>query len=247
MPKRSMAATLAAAIGVIATSAVLVGVAGIQVGVLSPFVGFRVFGLGIAPGSLLALLVGLIALWRTRASAGRGGRERAWLGTGLGVALLVVLAGSVGPGYDKPAIHDVTTDIADPPAFSHALRQQRQGMNGVDYPDGGPAVPDAQRAAYPDLAPIAIPVPPDEAFARARRAADELGWAITLADPATGRLEAHDTSRIFRFVDDVAIRIKPQGTGSVVDVRSCSRVGRGDVGANAVRIAAFREALLTLD
>ena len=247
MPKRSTAATLAATIGVIATSAVLLGLVGIQLGVLSPFVGFRVFGLGIAPGSLLALLLGGVGLWRTRASTGREGRERAWLGTGLGVALFVVLAGSIGPGYDKPAIHDVTTNIADPPAFSRALRKQREDMNGVDYPDGGPGVPDAQRAAYPDLAPIAIPVPPEQAFARSRRAADELGWTITLADPATGRLEAHDTSRIFRFVDDVAIRIKPRGTGSLVDVRSSSRVGRGDIGANAARIAAFRQALLTLD
>jgi uncharacterized protein (DUF1499 family) len=44
-------------------------------------------------------------------------------------------------------------------------------------------------------------------------------------------------------VDDIRVRVRPSGEGSVVDVRSKSRVGRGDVGANAARIRAFEQAL----
>ncbi len=56
-------------------------------------------------------------------------------------------------------------------------------------------------------------------------------------------IEATDTSRMFRFVDDIAVRIRPDGTGSRVDVRSKSREGKGDLGVNAARIRRLRDAL----
>jgi uncharacterized protein (DUF1499 family) len=75
------------------------------------------------------------------------------------------------------------------------------------------------------------------------RAAESLGWQMTYDNQEAGTLEATETSRIFRFVDDISIRVRPDGTGSVIDVRSKSRVGRGDMGANARRIEAFRQKL----
>ena len=243
MPKRSVAATLAAIIGVLAISAILLGVLGIQVGFFSPFVGFRIFGLGLVPGTLLALVFGGVGLARTRAVSGRTGRGRAWVGTGIGLGQLAFLLVFAAGNADVPTIHDITTNIDDPPSFSDSLREQREAVNGVDYPDGGADVPEAQRTAYPDLAPIELDAAPGPAFERARRTAEGLGWTITQVDPKRGTLEAYDVTRIFGFIDDVAIRVRPWGTGSVIDVRSSSRVGTGDIGANAERIRAFRDAL----
>jgi uncharacterized protein (DUF1499 family) len=100
-----------------------------------------------------------------------------------------------------------------------------------------------QRAAYPDLATIRLAAPPAEAFAQAQRAAESLGWDVVAADPARGVLEAQQVSRLFRFVDDVVVRVRPADGGSLVDVRSKSRDGQGDLGVNAARIRAFAAAL----
>jgi uncharacterized protein (DUF1499 family) len=82
-------------------------------------------------------------------------------------------------------------------------------------------------------------VEPREAIARAERAARALGWTIVGSDPAQGRLEATATTFWFRFTDDIVVRVRREGAGSRLDVRSKSRVGRGDLGANARRIRAF--------
>jgi uncharacterized protein (DUF1499 family) len=71
-----------------------------------------------------------------------------------------------------------------------------------------------------------------------------MGWEIAEADAAAGRIEATDTTFWFGFKDDVVIRIRPaEDGGSIVDIRSKSRVGMSDVGANAARIRAFRDRL----
>jgi uncharacterized protein (DUF1499 family) len=80
-------------------------------------------------------------------------------------------------------------------------------------------------------------------FARAVEAARALGWEIVAAVPADGRLEATDRTRWFGFRDDVVVRVRPDGAGTRVDIRSVSRVGRSDLGTNARRIRAFVEAL----
>lgn len=240
MERRSLTAVLAALIGVLATVAVAFGAGAAHYGLVSPLAGFRLFSLGATVGMLLALLLGILGLIRTRAGSGRSGRGSAWLGTALGLALFLILALSAGPGLRAPAIHDITTNIEDPPRFSDAVRDAEGRRNGIEYPDGGPQVPELQREAYPDLQPIRLEVPPEEAFSRAEQAARELGWTVTRRAPERGTLEAYDVSAVFRFADDIAVRVRPRDPGSVVDVRSSSRVGRGDLGANAARIRAFR-------
>jgi uncharacterized protein (DUF1499 family) len=74
-------------------------------------------------------------------------------------------------------------------------------------------------------------------------AARAQGWEIVAAVPAEGRIEATDTTRFFGFKDDIVIRVKAEGAGSRVDVRSLSRVGKSDVGKNASRIRAYLIAL----
>lgn len=140
-----------------------------------------------------------------------------------------------------PPIHDITTDTAQPPEFV-AIRPLRAGApNAIEY--GGAEVARAQRAAYPDVQPVRLAVPPAVAFERALHAVQALGWDLVSADAASGRIEATDTTLWFGFKDDVVVRIRPDGTGTRIDVRSLSRVGGSDVGANAQRIRAFIRAL----
>jgi uncharacterized protein (DUF1499 family) len=167
-------------------------------------------------------------------------------GTRRGLAVLglvLALAAFIPPwqvqrsAATKPPIHDITTDTGDPPRFVAVVPLRRDARNPVEY--GGPEIAAQQRNAYPDIAPATLPLPPAQAFERAERAARAQGWDIVAAVPAEGRIEATDTTRWFGFKDDVVIRVRPEGAGSRVDVRSVSRIGRGDVGANARRIREF--------
>ena len=136
-----------------------------------------------------------------------------------------------------PHIHDITTDVTHPPQFVAVLPLRAGSPNGVAY--GGREIAELQRKAYPDIEPLVLRAPPGAASARARDAAEALGWAIVAADSATGRLEATATTFWFGFKDDIVVRVTPEGSGSRVDVRSVSRVGRSDLGTNARRIREF--------
>lgn len=140
-----------------------------------------------------------------------------------------------------PPINDITTDPDDPPAFiAAAALRKAQNLNTTDYDAKLPA---QQGRAYPDLAPILLNLLPEQAFARALGTARRLGWTITGSDTAAGRIEATETSRWFRFVDDIVIRVAPAPGGSRIDLRSSSRVGRSDFGVNAARIRRFTKAV----
>lgn len=139
-----------------------------------------------------------------------------------------------------PPIHDITTDIQYPPRFVDVLPLRKDAPNSVDYTDT--ETPARQRAAYPDILPLDLTIEPAAAFERAERAAREMGWQVVTTNSAEGRLEATATTFWFGFKDDVVVRIRPRDTlaaGCRVDIRSVSRVGRGDAGANAKRIKTF--------
>jgi uncharacterized protein (DUF1499 family) len=136
-----------------------------------------------------------------------------------------------------PPIHDITTDTEHPPPLVALLARRAGAPNSADY--GGRKIAEAQRKAYPDIAPLMLALPPQVAFTRALDVARELGWDVAAADAASGRIEATATTLWFGFQDDVVIRVSPAAAGSRVDVRSVSRVGRSDLGTNAARVRAF--------
>lgn len=140
-------------------------------------------------------------------------------------------------------IHDVTTDVNDPPAFVDAVprRAEAGALNPIEYE--GPRVAALQQQSYPDIQPVHIAAPPADVFARAVAAVQAMHWDLISADAAAGRIEATDTTALFGFKDDVVVRIRPAGDGSRIDVRSLSRIGRGDLGANAKRIRAYLQRL----
>jgi uncharacterized protein (DUF1499 family) len=131
-----------------------------------------------------------------------------------------------------PPINDISTDTANPPKYMTVARE---------YP--GAEFARQQRAAYPDIAPVMLPMPPREAFDRAVKAAEAMGWEVVGKDAQAGTIEAVDTTKWFGFKDDIAIRVSAADAGSKVDIRSKSRVGRSDIGTNARRIRAYTERL----
>lgn len=187
-------------------------------------------GLAVAAIALVTLLV-------PRTRTGNAGA--------LGLALVVSLAASALPLYwlqqarALPPINDITTDTDNPPEFVAIAPIRADAPVSAAY--GGKATADAQRAGYPDIVPIEISKPPPAAFAIALATARDMGWSIVASDEKTGRIEATATTSWFGFRDDVVIRVTSSGNGSRVDVRSHSRVGRGDLGANARRIRDFAE------
>ncbi len=136
----------------------------------------------------------------------------------------------------RPFIHDVTTDTANPPKFVAVAPLRAQAPNGVDYTTD----PAEQQKGYPDIQPFIAPdVAPADLFKRAEATARAMNWEIVAAEAAEGRIEATDTTAWWGFKDDIVIRIAAEGTGSRLDIRSMSRVGKSDIGKNAERVRAF--------
>jgi hypothetical protein len=163
------------------------------------------------------------------------------LGFVLYLGSLVRIARSV------PAIHDVTTNLDDVPQFS---RLTVRADNLENIPDEGKpelkALPPEERwkalhrAHYGDLRTVRLAAAPAETVRRVAALARDRGWDSALVDDKAGAVEATETSTFFRFKDDVVVRVRPApGGGSLVDMRSISRVGGSDVGMNAKRVRSF--------
>lgn len=147
-----------------------------------------------------------------------------------------------------PAIHDISTDLDDLPQFTRlTVREDNlENIPDMDRPELAAMTPEERwkaihRQAYGDIRTVRVPAGVEETVRRAEALARERGWEIAHVDAEGGVVEATDTTRFFRFKDDVAVRVRPapDGQGSLVDMRSISRVGGSDVGVNAARIRAF--------
>lgn len=236
----SRAATLSMALGCAGLAAFSAGPVLAQLEWASAFIAFRIMGLSLLFG-LLALAFGAVGLWQTRGVDGRSGGGRVIAGSLLGLIPLSFAAAAAVYSGNAPLINDITTDTLNPPRFIAAATDDANTGRNLDYP--GEEFAAQQRSGYPDLEPIRVPGPPSAIFNRSITAAEDLGWKLTVRDAAAGRFEAIATTRIFHFVDDIVVRIRRDGTDSIVDVRSKSRDGRGDMGANAARIRRFRDEL----
>lgn len=204
-------------------------------GVLEALQGFMLFGLGLL-SALIGGVLGLAALYTTRAGRNRSGRGLAAVGVVAALLALAIVAIGQRPGAGVPPINDISTDLADPPAFaSDPSGRGREMSLPAGFAEQIKATP-----AYQDLQPLRIARAPADVLREAETAARALEWQVAGADSATGTILASETTRLFRFVDDIVIRVRDDGSGgSLVDVRSKSRDGRGDIGANAARIRRF--------
>ena len=223
----------------VAALGVLISPLGVRFGWWGPFSGlssFRMFAQGALFGvglATAALVVGLAV--------------RPRLGLVFSIVALAAAALAAYPALKMradverlPRIHDITTDMETPPEFLAARAIRTEDQNSLDY--AGEAIAAQQRQAYPDIQPILLAVSPDEAFAIAQRAVEQFGWTLLEANRAEGRIEAVAASFWFGFKDDVVIRITDSSEGGArIDIRSASRIGRSDIGANAKRIRRFAD------
>jgi len=226
---------LAIGLSLLALIVLLIGGPGYRLGLWD--LGFGLLGvmryalyLG-AAGALLAV-VGLL-LPRIR--------ENGWgllaIALVLGACVAAVPVGVRQVASGKPFIHDITTDLDDPPAFVAVVPLRADAPNPPEY--GGEEVAEQQRSGYPELGPAHFDRPPSAVFEAALATVDAMGWTRVAAVAEDGRIEATDTTLWYGFKDDVVIRIQETPDGTRVDVRSKSRVGGSDLGKNADRIAEY--------
>jgi uncharacterized protein (DUF1499 family) len=214
--------------------------------------GLRLLAIGLGAAALALLLASgpgtRLGLWDWRTGLGLL-RSAAYLGI---AAAVVSITGLLWRSVRSAgAVALATALVLGVVSFSVPFAFQRQArsvppINDIrtDVENSAPALARAQREAYPDIAPVTLPLPPRPAFERAAAAAEAMGWEIVARDPDAGRLQAVAKTAWFGFEDDVTIRVSPAAAGSRIDIRSKSRVGRGDAGANAARIRGWRAALL---
>lgn len=206
---------------------------------LLPFpIGFLAFAVLVS----IAVVLGLIGLFGFIWQSIRGGESKAPAIKMFVIALLPLVAvGSiVRSGFGAPPIHDISTDVADPPLFVAAKAARTAEHNSADY--AGDEIAQQQKQAYPHIGPINSSLDYQAAFDRAQEVVRELGWTQLEANAAELRIEAFEETLMFGFKDDVVIRVRPTAAGSVIDLRSNSRVGLSDLGANAARIQRFSDA-----
>jgi uncharacterized protein (DUF1499 family) len=215
------------AVGLLAVLAMLLGPLAAHFAIVPPLAGFVLFALG----GIVSIVVGLASL----VQRARGRAMTA--GGALGLVAALVFLGLASRGGGHPRINDFTTDPTDPPAFRHATSLPVNAGRDMAYPADYAQI---QRECCADLHPARLRIPPAEAYATALAIARRTpSWTVVHEDAGALAIEAVSTSGLFRFQDDVAIRVRPDDGGSRIDMRSKSRDGQGDLGVNAARIRAF--------
>lgn len=133
-------------------------------------------------------------------------------------------------------INDITTTPETPPAYVEIAKLEANKDRDMNYPDSHREI---QRKLYPDLAPSRSRLSPEKLFKRVLPLAQQAGWKVVFVDEANFRLEATATTPLLKFSDDIVLEVRPEGDGSSFHMRSKSRLGRSDLGANYKRIKAF--------
>jgi uncharacterized protein (DUF1499 family) len=202
-------------------------------------------GMGVAMGVwlILAIYVLLSSLWAMYQQSWSSGGDTV-IPLVVAVIPIVLVAALVVRSQQVPSIHDITTDTQRPPVFVYAQQVRHPSHNDILYSSNNAPL---QAQAYPDIQPLSLSIAPMDVLLLVEQLVNELGWQLQGVNAAGTVVEAYDTSALLGFVDDVVIRITPiqgdGGEGSLVDVRSASRIGVSDLGANAARIAAFLKQL----
>ena len=198
-----------------------------------PIAGFLLFAASALPA--LVAVVGGAVLWIS------GERGRAAVTALVGLAPLATMALGLAKSRNLPTINDISTNLDNPPALVAAAQAPENQGKDLAYPGEFKA---QVEHAYEGLISLQLAIPADAAFKLARQVAEaQPHWKLTRVDPAALTLEGEETAGIFQFTDDFVIRILPLDGSSQVDMRSRSRVGKGDLGANARRIRTYFGAL----
>jgi uncharacterized protein (DUF1499 family) len=198
----------------------------------------------VAALAVLLALAGASAIWRD----GLRGAGQATFGFVVAMGLIAYPAYLAAVAFVLPEIADVSTDLEQPPSFLLSAKA-RAARGGFEPQAPTEETRAQQRAAYPELATLTVEMDSTQAYQMALGVASDLGWRVVdsappnLAGDGAALIEAADKTLIFGFPADIAIRIRPGATLTAIDVRSVSRVGKHDFGANARRIRRFAAAV----
>jgi len=232
------AAWLAFFDGLLAITLIAVGIVSAHYYMVPSITGFGLFAFGFLL-SIIGSMVGIVAIFLTRKPERRAGRNRALVGTIVCLAITIPMIITILGHAKYPAINDITTDFDNPPEFVFAQKLQPDPARDMKYDKA--AYADKQLAGYGPIGPIKERLEPSAEFQRVTEVARSAPtWKITYSDPSKNTLEAVSTSKLFHFQDDIVIQIRPTPDGeSLVEMRSKSRDGKGDLGVNAIRIRRF--------
>jgi uncharacterized protein (DUF1499 family) len=189
----------------------------------------------------IALILGAVAIVLAIIQVIFMRKTISWPATG--VAVLCAAVAIVMPlsmmmkAKSVPPIHDITTDLVNPPKFVAILALRADAPNPAEYQ--GEEIASQQRKAYPELQTQKYQQTTDQVFDAALAAVNDMGLDVVSSDKALGLIEAYDTTTWFGFVDDVVIRIESGEQMTMLDARSKSRVGMSDIGKNAERLNAL--------
>jgi uncharacterized protein (DUF1499 family) len=199
---------------------------------LWPFtIGFLVLAASILL-ALFTIVIAAIYILKEAYSADKPGMRNAAL---LAFVPMAIVASIVAGAGDVPPIHNITTNLANPPTYEAVLPLRAADSNPLEIT---PAVAAVHSAGYSDLKPVISDLSAEQAIVKAEQIAQSMGWII-VPDQRDNYIEATVTSFWFGFTDDIVIRVTPAQNGSIIDLRSVSRVGKSDLGANAKRINVF--------
>jgi hypothetical protein len=221
---------IAAGLAVLAASA---GPFLARAGLVPPGVGEGLFR-GAIPLAAVALVLAIVSMRR---------QAHRWRGAAVAAVAVAAAAMPLRTWMDDraaPPIHDVTTDLDNPPRYVAIARLRVPPANAAAY--AGDAVARQQRASYGDLRPLVVTAPPGRVLSLAADTARAEGWTVLAQDLGfgdLGRLEATDASVLFGRIDDIVVRVVPHPAGSRVDVRSSARDDAADGGRNAARVRRF--------
>lgn len=168
-----------------------------------------------------------------------------WAGVAVSAILALVAVGlpmsMMSKAKSVPPIHDISTDLVNPPKFVAIVALRADAPNPVEY--AGEEIAKQQREAYPELITQKYTQDTEQVFDATEAAIKDLGWELVNSDKSLGIVEATDTTGWFGFKDDVVVRIRTTGEESFLDLRSKSRVGMSDLGKNAERIHTLIDAI----
>ncbi|MFT5421551.1 MAG: hypothetical protein ACI9D5_002308 [Candidatus Endobugula sp.] len=153
---------------------------------------------------------------------------------------ILLLGAVIVQSQGVPAIHDITTDTNNPPLFDYATKARHVAHNSTRYDDKNSVL---QKQAYNSIQPLFFTASPTVTMAAIKQVIKAEAWQLHGVDEMAGVIEAYDVTALFGFVDDIVIRVSAHKKGSKVDIRSASRIGVSDLGANAKRIQRFSVAL----
>jgi uncharacterized protein (DUF1499 family) len=186
----------------------------------------------------IALIVGAVALVLALIQVIFMRKSISWPVTGVAVLCAAVAIfmplSMMNKAKSVPPIHDITTDLVNPPRFMAILALRADAPNPAAYQ--GEEIASQQRVAYPELETQKYPQTTEQVFDAALVAVKSMGLEVVTSDKSLGLIEAYDTTTWFGFVDDVVIRIQNSEQMTILDARSKSRVGMSDIGKNAERL-----------